>query len=82
MKNRVKSEVRPHERYESFADELKHFGIEEESFWKGWEVATFAIPPDSKGDVIRRAQTSQSETKRCDRHALYQSSLDGRSFNV
>lgn len=45
MKNQSKTELRPPEQHESFADSLSHAGIEEESFWKGWEVATFAIPP-------------------------------------
>ena len=66
MKNRVKSEVRPHERYESFSDELKHYDIEEESFWKGWEVATFAIPPILKATSFaahkHRNQTRKDAT--------------------
>ena len=45
MKNDRKTEAPPSKSHDLFAEYLDHEGIEEESFWKGWEVATIAIPP-------------------------------------
>jgi (p)ppGpp synthase/HD superfamily hydrolase len=45
MTNQDKTQTRSREREASFADFLKQDGIEEDSFWKGWETAMYAIPP-------------------------------------
>ena len=48
MKNDRKTEAQPGKSDNSFAEYLDHEGIDEESFWKGWEVATIAIPSRRK----------------------------------
>jgi (p)ppGpp synthase/HD superfamily hydrolase len=45
MKNRNKTEAQPRLEHDSFTDYLREADIEERSFWKGWELATTAIPP-------------------------------------
>jgi (p)ppGpp synthase/HD superfamily hydrolase len=66
MKNRNKTEAQPRLEHDSFTDYLREADIEERSFWKGWEVATFAIPPLLKATSF--AAYKHRDQKRKDVH--------------